>query len=68
MIYKPDSKRDYYIPMKKTSNRENKDNSKNDSMNASNIISSLVEANKNRLVAKNRFANASKKQTYFEKL
>lgn len=37
-------------------------------MNASNIISSLVEANKNRLVAKNRFANPIKKQTYFEKL
>lgn len=42
LIYRPDAKKDYYIPIKKPAPKENKDNSKNDSMNVSNIISSLV--------------------------
>ena len=68
LIYRPDAKKDYYIPIKKPAPKENKDSSKNDSMNVSNIISSLVEANKNRIVATNtRFGN-TKKETNFDKL
>jgi 5'-AMP-activated protein kinase catalytic alpha subunit len=67
LIYRPDAKKDYYIPIKKPVPRENKDNSKNDSMNVSNIISSLVEANKNKIVSSTRFGNA-KKETNFDKL
>jgi hypothetical protein len=36
-------------------------------MNVSNIISSLVEANKNRIVTNTRFGN-TKKETNFDKL
>ncbi len=49
MIYRPEKKPDYYLPAKKEP-RETKDSSKNDSINASNIISSLVEANKSKLL------------------
>jgi hypothetical protein len=49
LIYWPEKKPEYYLPTKKEP-RETKDSSKNDSINASNIISSLVEANKNKLL------------------
>lgn len=67
VIYRPEPKKDYYIPKKIT--KDQKDNSKNDSMNVSNIISSLVEANKNKLVAgttTNRFNR--KNDANFDKL
>ena len=58
LIYRPEGRKDYYLPTKKVQKeKENKDNSKNDSMNVSNIISSLVEANKGRIVTGNRFGN-----------
>ena len=41
LIYRPDKKPDYYIPQSKKP-KETRDASKNDSINASNIISSLV--------------------------
>jgi hypothetical protein len=51
LIYRPDKKPDYYLPIKKEVRETTaKDSSKNDSINASNIISSLVEANKNKLL------------------
>lgn len=71
MIFRPDGKKDYYIPARKintAASKEKQENSKNDSMNVSNIISSLVEANKNKIVSGNtRFANV-KKDTNFDKL
>lgn len=69
MIYRPEVKKDYYLPIRssKHQQKENKDTSKNDSMNVSNIISSLVEANKGRIVAGNRFIHP-KKDNNFDKL
>lgn len=55
------------MPVRKQNTRESKDQSKNDSMNVSNIISSLVEANKNRIVTgSTRFSN--KRDSNFDKL
>jgi hypothetical protein len=59
LIYRPNAEKTYYIPTKKTTAKDNKDNSKNDSMNVSNIITSLVEANKGKIAA-NRFSNPKK--------
>jgi hypothetical protein len=59
LIYRPNAEKTYYIPTKKTAVKDNKDNSKNDSMNVSNIITSLVEANKGKIAA-NRFSNPKK--------
>lgn len=51
LIYRPEQKKDYYIPQKKISVSDNKDNSRrDDSFNASNIVSSLLEANRNKYV------------------
>ena len=54
LVYKPSAQKDYYLPTKartqKDREKENRDHSKNDSMDVSNIISSLVEANKARIV------------------
>jgi hypothetical protein len=68
LIYRPEQKKEYYIPAKK-SVPENKDTSRNnDSFNVSSIISSLVEANKNKLVSGNNLANKIvKKQDNFDK-
>jgi hypothetical protein len=59
LIYRPNTEKTYYIPTKKATVKENKDSSKNDSMNVSNIITSLVEANKGKIAA-NRFSNPKK--------
>ena len=49
IIYRPEGRQDYFIPGRRAAGRE-KDTPKNDSMNVSNIITSLVEANKGRIV------------------
>jgi hypothetical protein len=52
LIYRPEQKKEYYIPQKKVGVSDNKDNSRrDDSFNASNIVSSLLEANKNKYVS-----------------
>jgi hypothetical protein len=66
LIYRPEQKKEYYIPPKKV--QENKDTSRNnDSFNVSSIISSLVEANKNKLVSGNNLANKIVKKQDFDK-
>lgn len=68
LIYRPEQKKEYYIPPKKPV-PENKDTSRNnDSFNVSSIISSLVEANKNKLVSGSTLASKIvKKQDNFDK-
>ena len=61
------------MPLKNRRERpdQNKDNSRNDSLNVSNIISSLVQANKGKLVGTGmRFGqkNQEKKESNFDKL
>ena len=51
LIYKPEQKKEFYVPIKRPI-PENRDNTKvNDSFNASTIVSSLVEANKNKIIS-----------------
>lgn len=68
LIYRPDKKAEYYIPQNTKKVREQKDTSKNDSINASNIISSLVEANKGKLVNQRFVRKPQNTNGNFEKL
>ena len=67
MIYKPETKKDFYLPAKRQSASNTiKDGGKvNDSFNASKIVSSLVEANKNKLISN---GGKGKKEGNFEKV
>ena len=72
LIYKPEHKKDYFVPTKRpsttTNNNTNKDKDTtrvNDSFNASKIVSSLVYANKNKLI--NNANNPKPKKDNFEK-
>ena len=64
VIYRPEGRPDYFIPGRKPA--KDKDSSKNDSMNVSNIITSLVEANRNKIVASN--ARTNPKRDNFDKI
>lgn len=56
------------MPTRKTSTTETKDNTKvNDSFNASTIVSSLIQANKNRLVNNHQQDKMAKKIENFDK-
>ena len=63
LIYKPELKKEFYIPKKA---QQAKDSKINDSFNASTIVSSLVEANKSKLMA-NTSAKKEKKADTFDK-
>ena len=73
LIHRPEVKTAYYMPVK-TRGREQqtkdpKDTSRNDSLNVSNIITSLVEANKGKLVGQARFQTRQReKDSNFDKL
>ena len=52
LIYKPEAKKEFFIPSRKPNTAESKESTKvNDSFNASTIVSTLVEANKNKLIS-----------------
>ena len=70
MIYKPEHKKDYFVPTKRpTTSNNQKDTTKvNDSFNASKIVSSLVEANKSKLMNNANNLKNKKQQDNFEKV
>lgn len=68
MIFKPEVKKEFFMPSRKTSTADSKDNTKvNDSFNASTIVSSLIEANKNRLINSHQQPKVNKKIENFDK-
>ena len=50
-MYKQEQKKEFYMPAKKSVGGDGRDTRVNDSFNASTIVSSLVEANKNKLIS-----------------
>ena len=68
LIYKPEQKKDFFMPFKKTTTTNDKNTTKvNDSFNASKIVSSLVEANKTKIISNINNPKTRKTET-FEKL